>query len=81
MSSFKDENGNDAYRYHIAMNTEILNPLTRMVAEKSDGRRACERAFEFAIRFSSGCNLVVEFLAAVVWPLGTGFIVYTMHKL
>jgi hypothetical protein len=25
--------------------------------------------------------LVVEFLAAVVWPLGTGFIVYTMHKL
>jgi hypothetical protein len=52
-----------------------------MVAEKSDGRRACERAFEFAIRFSSGCNLVVEFLAAVVWPLGTGFIVYTMHKL
>lgn len=67
---FKDENGEDPYRYPFAVKMEVSNPLTHVAAEKSNAWRACERAFELAIRISCGRGLVEEFLASGVWPLG-----------
>lgn len=67
---FKDENGNDTYRYPLVAKMDIPNLVTFMSAEKSDTQRACERAFKFAVRLRSSHDLVEKFLAAGVWPLG-----------
>jgi hypothetical protein len=67
---FKVENGDDAYRYLLASKMEVMNPITYVAAEKSDEQRACKKAFGYAVQFSSGSDLVEEFLAAGVWPLG-----------
>ena len=36
---------------------------------RRDERRACEKAIKFVVRFSSGRDLVEEFVAAGIWPL------------
>lgn len=49
---------------------EEMAPSSCIMAMESDCWTACERAFEYAVRFRGGRDLVEEFVAARVWPLG-----------
>jgi hypothetical protein len=64
--------GIDTVTYPLASKMSLLVAERRVQPKMTEGRKACEKAFELACRFSSGRDLVEEFLAADIWPLCFG---------
>jgi hypothetical protein len=61
---FKDENGNDVYRYPLTAKMEIPKLVTYMSSKKSNTQRACKRAFYWRINSTRfpliSCSIYIE---------------------
>lgn len=68
--TFHRNDGTDIDIHPLASTMSVMKTVSCVSPKNTESRRACEKAFEFACRFSSGRDLVEEFLAAGVWPLG-----------
>lgn len=67
---FKMRMGKILWFYPLASKMDLLETEICVEPRDTKGRKACEKAFDFACRYSSGRDLVEEFLAANIWPLG-----------
>ena len=66
------EDGAEVVEYPLTSRMEDMAPHTRVdpPEEKSPARKACDRAFAAACRYSGGRDLVEEIMASNYWPLG-----------
>jgi hypothetical protein len=66
------DNGSEETIYPLSFVMSEMSPLCRVAppARVSAERRACDKAFALACRYSGGRDLVEEMVAVNYWPLG-----------
>lgn len=67
----RGEDGGDTEVYPLASKISSLEAETRMDTKDTESRWVCEKAFDFACRYSSGRDLVEEFF----WQPESGLLV------
>ena len=76
------EDGAEVAEYPLTSRMEEMTSHTRVdpPEEMSPARKACDRAFVAACRYSGGRNLVEEIMDSNYWPLGKDNPAFRLEK-